>query len=744
MHIEFIEIRNFRKLQSCRIDLAKDKTVFVGANNSGKTSAMDALILFLRERGKISTRDFTLSNWKRINSIGSVWTSLAEGQLPDLSISQWEDLLPQMDLWLHVSMDELHYISDLIPTLDWNGNRLGLRLRFEPKDMELFFKDYTERHAAARKVTAQAEKAQEGKTPLRLWPKTIWDFLDKQKMLSTHYGFKAYLLDEAKLQEPVDGVARPQVLDALTEALGSDSLAGLIKIDIINAQRGFSDPNNEGEDRARMSGNLSQQLRDYYSRHLNPTEQPTLLDLDALQAMEDARESFDSRLLTSFEPALKELELLNYPGFGDNPAIRLSSRISAIEGLSHSSAVLFELMKKEDAAAEHPWGLPEKYNGLGYQNLISMVFKLIRFRDEWMKAGKLAVSIEGEPEFQPLHLVLVEEPEAHLHAQVQQVFIKKAYDVLCPADPLEKFKHLKTQLVVSTHSNHISHEIDFVSLRYFRRRSAVQGMVATSTVTNLSTTFGTQDETTRFSIRYLRTTHSDLFFADAVILVEGQAERMLVPHFIRHHYPALSSCYISILEIGGSHSYRLRRLLEDLGIVTLIITDLDPVDPANKRASVSPERGKNYETGNTTLSSWLPSKKKLDDLLDVQEKELMAEKFPFRVAFQQEIEARYESDEKGYQLIPYTFEAALALENRELFRNLNKAKLIQKFKEALDLGKAVEANNAIRGALREGNKAEFALELLFLQDPEKLKVPTYIADGLQWLQNRLGAGTPAK
>lgn len=47
MRISTIEIGNFRKLVAVRIDLAADKTVFVGANNSGKTSAMTALRRFL-------------------------------------------------------------------------------------------------------------------------------------------------------------------------------------------------------------------------------------------------------------------------------------------------------------------------------------------------------------------------------------------------------------------------------------------------------------------------------------------------------------------------------------------------------------------------------------------------------------------------------------------------------------------------------------------------------------------------
>jgi predicted ATP-dependent endonuclease of OLD family len=39
MRIKFIEVQNFRKLKSIRIDFSKDKTLFVGENNSEKTPA---------------------------------------------------------------------------------------------------------------------------------------------------------------------------------------------------------------------------------------------------------------------------------------------------------------------------------------------------------------------------------------------------------------------------------------------------------------------------------------------------------------------------------------------------------------------------------------------------------------------------------------------------------------------------------------------------------------------------------
>jgi len=64
MRIAYFEIQNFRKLKSCRIEIGKRETLLVGANNSGKTSAIEAFILFLKkERNKeLATTDFTLSN----------------------------------------------------------------------------------------------------------------------------------------------------------------------------------------------------------------------------------------------------------------------------------------------------------------------------------------------------------------------------------------------------------------------------------------------------------------------------------------------------------------------------------------------------------------------------------------------------------------------------------------------------------------------------------------------------------
>lgn len=76
-------------------------------------------------------------------------------------------------------------------------------------------------------------------------------------------------------------------------------------------------------------------------------------------------------------------------------------------------------------------------------------------------------------------------------------FINKAYGILRKHDNLEEKEKFSTQLVVSTHSSHIAHEVDFVKLRYFQRKQPLKNTeIPTATVVNLSKTFGGADPTT--------------------------------------------------------------------------------------------------------------------------------------------------------------------------------------------------------------------------------------------------------
>ena len=756
MHIEFVEIANFRKLLSTRVDLSTTTTLFVGANNSGKTSAMLAMRRFLSPRRcPFEIHDFTLSHLPAIVALGTSWIAARDaGDVVDLVVAPWVRFLPTLDLWLHVETGEMHRVRDLIPTLDWDGGRLGVRLRYEPKDLDLLFKDFMGAVAEAEAMRAAAIAAaalehQDSDSPpappkLTLWPDNLVDFLGKK--LSTHFTIRAYSLDPAKLAAPDKSQARPQALPAASLPIEGDPLNGLIRVHDIPAQRGFGEEQSSRDDEdtpaASAGSRLSDQLRSYYAKHLDPTKGPDPKDLGALQAIEAAQDAFDKRLTESFEVAFTEVEGMGYPGVTD-PRPRVSTRLKAIDGLNHSAAISFEVdVITEDGATMPILRLPEANNGLGYQNLISMIFRLMSFRDAWMRVGKASKGTTNT-DIEPLHLVLVEEPEAHLHAQVQQVFIKKAYAVLRAHEDLGESKRLRTQLVVSTHSSHMAHETPFSCLRYFRRLPAgMAANVPVSTVVNLSEVFGPASETERFVTRYLRAQHADLFFADAVIFVEGPAERMLVPNFIRAHYDELNQCYITLLEIGGSHAHRLKPLIDHLGLLTLIITDLDTLDGTGG-TSTQPAKGANQKTNNATLKTWVPGIEDVDALMDadVADKTLRADGDPLfavRVAYQTPLAVTPPGAVEPEIAYPYTFEDALAFENLAYFSALDGAGLVRKFREAITTGGGVTAiGERMYQALRNGKKAEFALDILDVEKFDDIAVPSYIAEGLEWLLKQL-------
>lgn len=773
MKIVYIDIQNYRKLKSCRISLTEEETLLVGANNSGKTSAMDALIFFLDQKGrsaasiasgdapasrKLSATDFTLSNWHELNEFGKAWTSAeigAGGQLHD-----WQPLCPTVDIWLQVEKDEIHRVSHLIPTLKWDGGLLGVRMIYQPKDIDYLKSDFVTHFKAAEQLKQTAREnaskkrkeqgSEEKQFVLSIWPSSLREYLDREA--GRAFELKSYILDPSKVEEAPTSNYKPQQLAEGQLPLDVYPFNGLFKVDIIDATRGFSDPNAATASQANAS-NLSGQINKYYNRHLNPNDLPGDEDLEALEAIALAQHSFDGRLNEVFTKPLDEIKTLGYPGFND-PNIRLSSKVNPIDNLDHEAAILFEIQKASLNSGVPVLSLSEKYNGLGYKNLIAMVFKLMSYRDQWMRVGKAGKRKPEEDSFiEPLHLVLIEEPEAHLHAQVQQVFIKKAHSVLRNHKELLDSKRFSSQLVVSTHSSYLAHEVGFEKLRYFKRKPATGGLqVPTAEVIDLSATFGSAKtrsedvlQTAQFVARYLKTTHCDLFFANGIILVEGAAERLLIPHFIRNNPnkdTSLDNSYISILEVGGAHAHRLRALIDKLGLPTLVITDTDALappaagaPPKAKAKAVRPELGKGYTTGSHTLTKWLGIQ---DDTLDVVLTMKAEDKTTgkVRIAFQYGIQIDF--DGKGeIQAIPYTFEDAIALTNPVFFRSLQKPTgMIRKMQAALKLGSLDLCCDALFEAL-EDDKAEMALDLMFCADPSKLAAPKYIQEGLDWLKKEL-------
>jgi predicted ATP-dependent endonuclease of OLD family len=357
-----------------------------------------------------------------------------------------------------------------------------------------------------------------------------------------------------------------------------------------------------------------------------------------------------------------------------------------------------------------------------------------------MRVGKSASSEDNvEEQIEPIHLVLLEEPEVNLHAQVQRVFVSKAYGTLRNYPYLrdketqkDKFEY-QTQLVISTHSSHIIDDIDFKDLRYFRRNDANTSIAMDHTsIANMSELFAKAKDELLFVNKHLKLTHCDIFFADGVIFVEGQAERLLVPEFISKSFPKLSSRYISMLEVSGAHTHKYRELVEKLGVVTLVLTDLDSVD--HKGDSCFPKMGLDQKTCNDTLKIWHPKKESLDDLVALPQSEhaTTSQGAPLYVAYQKPTQI------SGKEILSRTFEDALILANfeDEYFQKKPKLKAAKTSHEDESKSLSESLYDYVQGL----KKGDFAFNCLFyLADGEgsSFNPPEYMSEGFKWLEAQL-------
>lgn len=289
-------------------------------------------------------------------------------------------------------------------------------------------------------------------------------------------------------------------------------------------------------------------------------------------------------------------------------------------------------------------------------------------------------------------------------------------------------------------------ETEFEELRYFKR--ITKNDLPVSVVANLKDVFGDKkDDTSRFVKRYLKSTHCDLFFSDAVIMVEGAGERILLPHFIKKCASKLDQSYISLLEINGRHAHRLKSLIEKLGITCLVITDLDIVSNSGKYPSVEYNKDENQITTNNSITDWVVHINDVNTLLELsfdKKSTSINDKNAFvRIAYQTPVKVDF-SDNIEHTFVPYTFEDSLAYENFEYFKKSRALGGIKKIRNIFKEKDLSVVSSKIYRLLRDTNrfsKAEFALDLLFSKDPKDLNVPHYIEEALVDLEKHLSSNT---
>lgn len=750
MYISTIQIKNFKKLKNVSIPLNEDQSIFVGANNSGKTSAFEAISKFLKKdnngRRKFSIYDFTIYNWKHINDLLNelqyIKNALSgeEDEQPLLEEynqkqKELEDLFPSLKIVIDIEPEELYRVIDLIPRLDSNIRQVAVYQRFEPINYEELFEKYKDACDNADKMREVLHglysNGNENIDGLKksIWPENFRDFLEKDGNLHRFFSIRYYLANPGLVEEeefPHDEA----------NEYNFNPLTNIIEINEINAQRGLTDDEDDSE--FKVNKRISGQFSRHHNRFHKSSDEPLDHDGELVYAKYNAEQTIGRNLKNSLTDLIEPLEMLGYPAFG-SPYIDVEPVIDIIKTIENEGNILFNPFSVQSK----DFLLPERSNGLGFQNLIFIFLKLQYFHHS-------RLDVDNKQEIKPIHIILIEEPEAHLHAQAQKVFINKAQEVIRKEEP----EALHSQLILTTHSSHIANESEFKNLVYFKRK--LDEKYQTADVIHLSNVhidprhnynrsvkndngdsqkWRNEIASERFVKKYLEVAEHDLFFADGIILVEGSAERILLPEMMKRTFPYLSTKYITFFEVGGAYGHLFLPWLRALGRPTLIITDIDTVDADSKRSKIYTTTEDNKITANPIINEWYKNNNlSIKELFDYTDED--KESYGMRIAYQFLNHGTDNND--AYSR---TFEDDLALTNMVLFENMESTRGITKqYKNLFNEASTID-ESLTEKLFKEtsSDKTTFALDLLYnevLQN-SKINIPKYIEEGFLWLEEQL-------
>jgi putative ATP-dependent endonuclease of OLD family len=683
MRISRVAIRNFRRLESVQIDIEERESIFVGPNNSGKTSATAIFRCFLGGRD-FKIHDFSVARMADFDAF--IATGDVE-RLPKISL----------DLWFTIDPESIAFgrVFTLLPELS-DFTRVGLRLSYEIEDA----KKLREHYDAAYPAQVDGTRA-----------KALSQYLALDANLGRHCAVRYFSLDEKSKDE-----APPEIVTSeLDPDEGKRILKHLIRVEFVDAQRNIND------DDSSRSNRLSSAFAAFYRKNLEQVGHAA----DAHNVIDENNKQLTDHYAKQFDPLIKLIKNLGVPSINDRE-LRIISSLSPETALRGSTELLYV-----DPSRQHE--LPELYNGLGFKNLIYMAIQARHFHSQWV------TTVENRP---LCLMIFIEEPEVHLHAQVQQTFISNIWEVINQSAEEAGEPDLVPQLVVTTHSSHIMEAVDFEKVRYFQRchtegdttafgirnASAVRSLRAFQPeVETIDGKLVSPSESLAFLKRYLRLTHCDLFFADAAILVEGAVEKLLMAAMIESAAKRLRATYLTILEVGGAYAHRFEGLLSFLHIPYLVITDLDSVMPTGHpsacRADVVGAR-----TSNASLKK-LCGKTTVAELIALATADKQHASKDRCIAFQ--IDVLVTDGTVKATLRPRTLEEAIVYENFGLLRS-----------GTLAIGITIpallaDAYQDVYDRIRSDSfkKTDFAMDILAYG--EKWIVPDYIAEGLRWLEGRL-------
>lgn len=173
--------------------------------------------------------------------------------------------------------------------------------------------------------------------------------------------------------------------------------------------------------------------------------------------------------------------------------------------------------------------------GLGYNNLLFMATELLL--------------LEQEKDAFPL--LLIEEPEAHLHPQLQMKLLKFIREVFSQEE------NPKLQSILTTHSPNFASKAPLDSLIIMVEGKAFPLRKGETEL---------DDDDYEFLEKFLDVTKSNLFFAKAVLMVEGDGENILLPTIAELLGRPLENYGVSVVNIGNTAFSRYAKIFRRKGL----------------------------------------------------------------------------------------------------------------------------------------------------------------------------------
>jgi predicted ATP-dependent endonuclease of OLD family len=654
MKINGITVKNFRLLEEVSLCLENDTTLIVGRNNCGKTSLTELFRRLLADGApKFRLEDFSLGIHERF------WEAreLAKNDEEELVI---RERLPAIS----VAVD-IQYSSD---------EDLGT--------LSDFIVDLNEACTTARVVVTYAVAP--GKIN-----NLLADLGDDRRSFFRELRDRVPKLYEARIeaQDPNDPTN--------TKVLESANLRAVLQFGFINAQRALDDAANKEK---AVLGKVFERL--FTSASAAAAGQDDQARAEALKvAVEGVQTDIDTNFNLQLQALVPTFALFGYPGLSD-PQLRTETQFDVQQLLSNHTTVTYSGPIPEGV------NLPESYNGLGSRNLIFILLKLFElFREFTTRQPQSGV-----------HLIFIEEPEAHLHPQMQSAFIRQLNSIRAMFEAeYNDGNAWPVQFVVTTHSSHIANEASFDAMRYFLSRPREAGSNILSTRSkDLRTGLSEEEpEDREFLHQYMTLTRCDLLFADGAVFVEGTTERLILPtaiaKFDEHNGSNLGGKYLSIMEVGGAYAHLFYKLVDFLDLRTLIITDLDSVDAADNRKKCKVSAG--THSSNASVNRWFDPGGGNSPTLAVlltktsDDKTLGCRRIAFQIPH----------EDGG--ACGRSFEDAFMLSNPNKFA-VNGVTAQEKETQAWELAQDVK-------------KSEFALK--YAINEKDWVIPRYIDEGLRWL-----------